>query len=560
MSVWAGGDKKSNVGAPSPAVSLAYAPGDGVDSQIPSPHRSAGHRRMTESEPKKELGAVARSIDALFADAPPAAERAAEVPGSPDENPAGDGDAAAPDAAAPEAAAAEAAAPEAAAAEAAAPEAAAPEAAAAEAAAPEAAEAGAADSADAAVTDADAESPEPESPAAEAEVDAGVDGSPMEDTAAAPAASDTGTAESEREGDAVESGDDMTWEPVAEEPEAGPADAPEAVRGPVDTDAFMAAVDHFLASPPLERDGQALALREMVSALRDANALDPLANAVERIILSGGDEPDEASLAIADSMVSAGVASRIVARLGLERDPERRAELMRVAKEIGLEMAIALSDALSDNTDSYARRTFMDAMIQLGPTAMVVLEQMIEDRSWFVVRNAVTILGEVGGERAAELVTSALANTDARVRREGLLALAKLGGEAAGEDAGLLVFGMLDDPDAKVQEAAMTAAGALKVERALKPLLAKLEVATDQDGIEAVIRALGQLGDPGAVHAIEKHAVGGFLKRPPVDQRITAYRALHSIGTPHASKLVADAVDDKDPQVRDAVRAMLAQG
>ena len=106
----------------------------------------------------------------------------------------------------------------------------------------------------------------------------------------------------------------------------------------------------------------------------------------------------------------------------------------------------------------------------------------------------------------------------------------------------------------------MTAAGALKVERALKPLLAKLDLAADSDSIEPILRALGQLGDPGAVHSIEKYAVGGFLKRPPVDQRITAYRALHSIGTPHASKLVAEAVDDKEPQVREAVRAMVGQG
>ncbi len=347
-----------------------------------------------------------------------------------------------------------------------------------------------------------------------------------------------------------EASEDQTWQGVASGSEI---DAELDTRVDADPDALASALDAFLATPQLERGGQSTEIRELVTALREANALDPLANAVERLVLEAGD--DEASLALARLMVTAGVASRLAVRLGSERDEERRAQLVQVCNSIGLEMAVAISDTLSETTDRFVRRTLMDAMIAMGATGMSVIEQMIEDGRWFVVRNGLAILGEVGGERAVELVTSSLANTDGRVRKEALLALAKIGGE----DAGMLVYGMLEDPDPEARLAAATAAGALKVERALKPLLRLLEDEDDVDVTIGVLRALGQLGDPGAVNLIEKSAVASFFSRPPSDVRIVAYRALFSIGTPHASKLVEQAVEDKDPEVQRFVREMLGE-
>ena len=222
------------------------------------------------------------------------------------------------------------------------------------------------------------------------------------------------------EGDVSE---DLTWQGAASGSEV---DAEPDTSVDADPDALASALDTFLATPQLERGGQSTEIRELVTALREANALDPLANAVERLVLEAGD--DEASLALAHLMVTAGVATRIAARLGSERDEARRAQLIQVCNAIGLEMAVAISDTLSETTDRFVRRTLMDAMIAMGATGMSVIEQMIEDGRWFVVRNGLAILGEVGGERAVELVTSSLANTDGRVRKEALLALAKIGG------------------------------------------------------------------------------------------------------------------------------------
>lgn len=340
--------------------------------------------------------------------------------------------------------------------------------------------------------------------------------------------------------------EEMVWEPVVQPNPARRAEN-------ADPQALRDAVTAFLDADPLAREGKGRNIRDAAAALREANALDVLADSVERLARGAGDPPDEACIAMAQALLSPGVASRIAAYLGNQRDEERRNELVEVCKLLGHDMALAMSDALSGTQDRFARRTFLDTMVAIGPDAMPIVEKMAEDPRWFVVRNALAILGEVGGERPVELIISTLAHTDARVRREALLALAKVGGE----DAGMLVYGMIEDTDPDVRLAAAMAAGALKVERALKPLLALLEGEGDSDVVIGVLRALGQLGDPGAVNTIEKRAVGSFFSRPPADVRIAAYRALHNIGTPHAKSLLHNAAEDKDPAVRGAVRQLL---
>ncbi|MDZ7780501.1 MAG: HEAT repeat domain-containing protein [Gemmatimonadota bacterium] len=246
-------------------------------------------------------------------------------------------------------------------------------------------------------------------------------------------------------------------------------------------------------------------------------------------------------------------ATRLVAELAVEREEERREELFDACARLGLRAARALADALATTEDRFARRAYSDALIRMGADGLPVVEEMMDDPRWFVVRNGVSILGEVGGERAVELLTGALARPEPKVRRDALLALAKQGGS----DAGQLAYGMLDDPTAMVRAAAATAAGELGVERAVRLLQRMLANEDDPDVTLAVLHALGRLADPGAVQAIERQAVGSFLRRPPPDVRIAAYRALRHIGTPRARRLLNQAVDDRDPAVKAEVRRLL---
>ena len=362
---------------------------------------------------------------------------------------------------------------------------------------------------------------------------------------AAPLTTDPATAVPPPADDGAADGD-VIW--AGESDEAGQLAATRA-----DPAALAAAVDLFLSGAPREHEGLAREVVATASALSEGNDVDPIVDAVERLTLAAGEAEDDQALGVARSILTPQVAGRLALRLSVERDEQRTADVRTVCRRLGDDMVVAFREGLADATDRRTRRASYDALIAMGEVARGVIEAMVDDDNRFLARNAVSILGEIGGERAIDLVTSALAHTDARVRREALLVLAKLGAQ----EAGPLIIGMLDDPDADVRVAAVMAAGELKLERALKPLLARLETKGDPDLQLAVLRALGQIGDPGAVNAIEKHAVGSFFSKPPTEVRIAAYRALHHIGTPRAKKLLGQAAGDKDPEVQAEVRELV---
>jgi HEAT repeat protein len=254
-------------------------------------------------------------------------------------------------------------------------------------------------------------------------------------------------------------------------------------------------------------------------------------------------------------MTTPAVASHIVARLGATRDETERSSLVHLISQVGMEGALALADALEESRDRFQRRAFLDAMVALGPMGLEMAERMVRDPRWFVVRNGVTVIGELGGEEAVTHLTATLANADSRVRRETVLSLAKVGGL----DAEMLLLGMLNDGEPEVRAAACRGLGALKSDRALRSLLGALK---DHDpGVQVdCLRALGQIGDPGAVRLVEKRALGGLFSRPTQEVRIAAFRALAGIGTPQALRTLEKGAMDRDQGVRTIVRALMGEG
>jgi len=316
-----------------------------------------------------------------------------------------------------------------------------------------------------------------------------------------------------------------------------------------DPDAFSLAVRAFLAGTP----GAGAEVEERAAALREKLALDPLADAVEQMVREAGVPPDATLVDTARVIMDPAVASRIVQRIGHEHDEDRITEYTVLCVRLGEIMAKAFRGALTGATDAGVRRRYHDMLIAMSDTCRPIIEEMVDDENTLLVRSGVEIFGEIGGDDAAARVTTALANPDARVRREALLALGKLGDE----ESGALMMGFLEDPDRDVRVAAATAAAALKVGRALRPILAQLEAESDGEGVIPFIDALGELGDPGAVPAIEKHVKKTLFSKPSTEVRVAAYRALHRIGTPHARELVEKALEKKEPGVWLAVRQIV---
>ena len=309
------------------------------------------------------------------------------------------------------------------------------------------------------------------------------------------------------------------------------------------------AVDAYVAGE-LERAAE---IESLAAECQANNEIDPIARSVVKVVAAAGVPRDASIYAVATCMMSPVVLGRLARRIGSERAEERRREYYAVCREIGDDMAMAIRNDLAGTTDRLSRRIHCEALVEMGDAGRRMIEEMAVDENRFLVQNAVAILGNQGGDNAVGLITSALANPDPRVRREALKSLAKL----QAEDSGELVRDLLDDPDQSVKIGAAVAAGELRVRLAVKPLLAMLDANPDPDEVLLLLGALGQLGDPGAVQSIKKHAVRTLFRKPPAEVRIAAYRALHLIGTPHAKQLLKDVVRDKDENVKAAVKEMV---
>lgn len=310
-------------------------------------------------------------------------------------------------------------------------------------------------------------------------------------------------------------------------------------------------VDRFLAPGGGDRGALVSELESRASATLRPGVLDSLADAVMRLV-EAAERGVPGAGELSARLATPGVTSRLAARLGHERDVGGREVLLRVTARLGEPMAAALGDALSDDPERSARRAYLDALVALGPVGRKAVDDMVADSRWFVVRNGVAILGEVGGADALARLARTLDHGDPRVRREAVMALARIGGD----DAGRQVERMLSDSEGEVRAAAAVAAGALRLGRSIRTLHRLLEEEKDPGVVEAVAGALGALGDAGSVPLLEKKAAPSFFSRTPSSVRVAAYRALHVIGTPRARVLVEAARTDRDPQVREAIQGL----
>ncbi len=309
------------------------------------------------------------------------------------------------------------------------------------------------------------------------------------------------------------------------------------------------AVEAFLNETG-DREEQLEEVRAAGEAARSTNQLDALAEAVDELLVREPDDPESRELV--KHLMNAAVESRMAIRLGTIPDAERRSVLVDAYSGMGASMAAAAAEAMAASEDRTARRTYMSLLLGMGEDGVAVVESMSVDSRWYVARNGVVMIGEIGGDAALGRLTGALAHGDGRVRREALAALAKIGGE----DAGLLSMGLLDDHEADVREAAARTLSALKVQRAVRPLLDLLAREKEQAVVEQVLRALGRIGDPGAVPVISKKAAGGLLARNSTEVRVAAIAALGDIGTPQALKTISAAAQDKNPEIQRAAQAV----
>jgi HEAT repeat protein len=256
-------------------------------------------------------------------------------------------------------------------------------------------------------------------------------------------------------------------------------------------------------------------------------------------------------------LASRTLVEELVARLGRARTEEERTALRSTLLHVGIDTVTPLVRALTAASDLSARRAYRDALVALDHVGVPLLEEMTGDDRWFVVRNMVGILGEIRSPDAIEHFTRTIHHGDARVRRETIVALPKIGGDDA---VALLVRG-LDDTEAGLRAAAALGLGLVKGPGGVAPLLARLARETDSEVLLEIVRALGRIADVRAVPALaERATAGGWLSRTPVVLRVEAVRALAEIGGDDARAVLQRLLRDRSAEVREAALKAVGLG
>ncbi len=224
---------------------------------------------------------------------------------------------------------------------------------------------------------------------------------------------------------------------------------------------------------------------------------------------------------------------------------------------LGDPMASRLVFRLEHELDRTRRGRLVEALRSMGPGALTSILEALDSSAWYLVRNALTLLSDLGDAGGVPAVAPLLRHPDIRVRRSAVRALWKLGGPLA---APPLVARMKEADEETLQEI-LFALGQL---RAVSGMQAVTEIALGRRVPQRLriqaLETLGQIGDPAALPALlqclRRKTLFSSGEEPPI--RLAAARALATLGTAEALAAL-DKATKAEPkgETRDALARVL---
>lgn len=222
------------------------------------------------------------------------------------------------------------------------------------------------------------------------------------------------------------------------------------------------------------------------------------------------------------------------------------------------EVTAPLMNRLTLETDAQTRKLLTETLVRQGSVALPVLLEHLRDARWYVVRNAVAILGDIRDPAATDPMKPALGHPDIRVRRETVRALTRIGGQ----DATGVLLQLLEGTDSDLSQQALLSLGAMKNPAAVPALLRLLAQDNGNRGSDlrrGTIKALGEIGAVEAVAPLVEFLASRRFWRPARhnELRAAAAAALGEIGDETAlAALEAASAERNETVARAAVLAL----
>ena len=204
----------------------------------------------------------------------------------------------------------------------------------------------------------------------------------------------------------------------------------------------------------------------------------------------------------------------------------------------GAPMAVRLVERLESEQDRVLRGRIMDGLRAMGELALPPLDASLKSEQWFLVRNALVLVSEIGTAAQLPKVLPLLRHTEPRVSRSAVRAVWRLGGAAAENP----LLAALKDAEYGTQLEILFALGQIKG-RATAPAL--LALASDRNQPERsrvkILDAMAGLATADQVAQLaelarRKGLFGAGAESLPI--RAAAITALASITAPEAAQAV----------------------
>jgi hypothetical protein len=243
-----------------------------------------------------------------------------------------------------------------------------------------------------------------------------------------------------------------------------------------------------------------------------------------------------------ESLGSPGCLAKVAELLHTSTPATMLGELIPYLDAVGLSAARFLVGVLGDEPDRKRRAKELEAIRSMGELALPAVYEGLDSPAWFLVRNALNLLSDMGDAAALEPVRACLAHPDGRVKRAAVRAMWKLAGPASVPH--LLAAIPLVDPE--TQSEIMFALVQVRAVQAVSTLAA---YAVDRRNPEALrakaAETIGQIGDPRSIQVlveIVRRKGRLFTTAEPVQVRLAACKALLALDSAPAWEALCELV------------------
>lgn len=164
-----------------------------------------------------------------------------------------------------------------------------------------------------------------------------------------------------------------------------------------------------------------------------------------------------------------------------------------------------LIDRLAEERDMIVRKSINMALVEVGRDNLDCLIRGLNHEKWYLVRNIILVLGEIGDQKALPHLERMLNHEEIKVRAEAIKAISNI----AGSDAGNILLPLLEDRNNKIRLLTIQALGMCRIEAALPQLYAIVK----KIGIfgrvyslkKEAINAIGEIGSEDSIDFLNKN-------------------------------------------------------